>query len=164
MVTIGWSIFIGIISGVITSALVSFSIKLFKDLVVPWIQSLTYQGVKISGTWIGFYSSSSTSKQSQDDPSYTIYIKQKGHSVEGEMIRNKDGMGRRDVKAFLFSGLFKDKNLVLHYRAKDETRLGSGSYVMKLVGDGRKFEGKSLYITSGEGNVAEFSVYWERKN
>ncbi len=164
MVSIGWSIFIGVISGVMTSALIWLAAKFFQNVIKPEIQAITYQGVKIDGTWVGLYESVSPMfKQSVDDPPYTIYIEQKGHSVKGELLRNKDRNGTRDVKAFVFTGLFKDKSLVLWYKPKDETRLGSGSYVMRLVADGKRLEGKSLYISSGDGSVAEFSVSWEKK-
>jgi hypothetical protein len=164
MVSVGWSIFIGVISGVITSVLVWFASRFFQNVIKPEIQALTYQGVKISGTWVGFYDLLSSAKiKSLNEPCYTIYVKQKGHSITGEFIVNKQPNGQSDLKAFTFTGLFKDKNLVIWYKPKEQTRLGIGSYVMVLTEDGRRFEGRSLYIGSSGGDVVETSEYWKRK-
>lgn len=163
MINVSGSIIIGVISGIITSAVIWFFVNLFKTKVLPWYQSITYQGVKINGDWIGFYQHSKSTNIDEDDPHYNIHINQKGHQIYGEMTRSKNQDGTRDSKTFVFNGLFKDGNLVFSYKPKDSTRLGLGSYVLKLKDDGKKLHGRSLYITSDNGDVAEFEIIWKRK-
>ena len=163
MLTISGSILLGVISGLLASLVVWIVIALFKSVILPWYQSFIYQGLKISGYWIGFYADKGPSRD-MNDPHYTVFIKQKGAVIEGSLTRNQTQNGQRDLKEFQFNGVFKDGNLVLVYKPKDETRLGSGSYVMTLTDDGRKLEGTSLYIASNNrGKVAQFSVLWMRK-
>ncbi|MFA6251114.1 MAG: hypothetical protein WC603_00580 [Candidatus Paceibacterota bacterium] len=164
MINISSSIIIGVVSGIITSAVIWVIVNLFKKNILPWYQSITYQGVKIGGNWIGFYQKPTNINNDEKDPHYNIHIIQKGHHICGEMTRNKDQNGSRNSKTFIFNGLFKDGNLVFSYKPKDSTRLGLGSYVLKLGDDGKKLHGRSLYITSNGGDVAEFEITWKRKS
>jgi hypothetical protein len=158
------SIVVGVVSGVITSVVVWLFILLAKHVILPWYQSITYRGGKIHGEWIGFYQHVAEGVSTSDnDPNYSISIDQKGHHIRGTLIRHVAQNGERDLKVFLFQGLFKDGNLVIWYKPQDETRMGMGSYVMKLINDGRKMEGESLYITSNNGDVANFATTWKRK-
>lgn len=156
------SIIIGVVSGILTSFVVWLVVIAFKKAILPWYQSITYRGVRIHGSWVGFYEGKEK-PSSEDDPDYSIILKQRGHDIEGILTRNRGSGGRRDTKNFIFNGLFRDGNLVLSYKPEDETRLGVGTYVLQLVEDGREFHGKSLYVTSNNGKVAEFEVIWKRK-
>lgn len=163
-INVSYSIIIGVVSGVITSALIWVAVNFFRTKILPWYQAISYQGVKISGEWVGFYQQATSVRTNSDDPDYNIQITQKGHQIHGEMTRNKNQDGTREPKIFTFVGLFKDGNLVFSYKPKDSTRLGLGSYVLKLTDDGRKLHGRSLYITSNGGDVAQFEVIWKRKS
>lgn len=162
MLTVSGSIFLGVISGVLTSFVIWVAFKIFSKMVLPWYQSIIYQGLKISGTWIGLYTEN-TSLSTIDDPDYLIYINQKGHFVEGSIIRNKNPNGERSTKEFIFSGLFRDGNLVITYKPKDDARLGLGAYVMMLTDDGRKLECTSVFVSSNNRAIGQFKMSLIRK-
>lgn len=44
------SIVVGIVSGILTTALIFGFVQLFKKIVVPWCQALFYRGLDISAT------------------------------------------------------------------------------------------------------------------
>lgn len=165
MLDISGSIIVGVVSGIITSSLIWLVVILFRKVFLPWYQSCTYQGLKISGTWVGMYSEpySVGGVSTTDDPDYTISIRQSGHTVSGSIIRNKTQNKERDVKEFTFQGVFRDGNLVVRYVPKDETRLGLGSFVMMLTNDGRTFEGRSVFVASNNRAVSDFGIKWTRK-
>lgn len=174
MDNISESIILGVVSGILTSFVIWLIIKLFQKIVLPWYQNFTYQGLKISGSWVGFYEnkfnhtndpkSSNNITRNNNDPDYSIHLKQKGHIIYGTLTRNKTSAGERDIKEFEFEGLFRNGDLVFYYKPKDQTRLGLGCYVMKLADDGRKFEGSSLYIASNrDRSISQFPLLWVRQ-
>mgnify|MGYP001559453092 CR=1 FL=1 len=162
MLSVSDSIMLGVISGILTSFVIWLVLQIFQKTILPWYQTITYQGLKISGAWIGIFSDK-TSPSTIDDPDYVIYINQKGHFIEGSLIRNKNHDGSRGSKEFTFNGLFRDGNLVLTYKPKDNTRLGLGAYVMMLTSDGRKLEGTSVYVGANNRIVGQFKISWIRK-
>ena len=162
MINISSSIILGVVSGILTSLLIWLILQLFKNLLLPWYQTITYQGLKISGTWIGLYTVTEN-PSTTDDPDYIINIEQRGHVVQGTLIRNKNQGGTRDPKEFKFNGTFRDGNLVFTYKPKDDTRLGLGAYVLMLTDDGRKFSGSSVYVASNNRTVGKFEISWIRK-
>lgn len=158
--SISISIIVGIVSGIITSFLISLVVIFFRTVAIPWFQSTFYLGIKISGLWLGFNSTNAA----RTDPDCHIAINQKGHKITGEILMIRNLSGNQDMKALDIKGIFKDGNLILTYTPKDQRRLGSGTYVMKLTNDGRNFEGKCLFIASNNGgNVGEEAEFWKRK-
>ena len=152
------SIIIGIISGIIAYLVVSIFVKIFNGLVIPWYQTVIYRGIKIEGQWDGFYEKT----PGREEPSYTVYLKQSGHKINGEILLSVQPTGKKSQKRFKLEGVFRDNNLILKCEAKDQTRLGMGSHVMKLVADGQRFKGSWLYIESMWGNVTSIEVFWVR--
>jgi hypothetical protein len=163
MSDISSSIFIGVLSGIVTSLIIWLVVQVFKKVLLPSYQSITYQGLEISGTWIGLYVET-TNPSTTDDPDLIISINQKGHIVDGTLIRNKIQDGTRDNKEFVLKGTFRDGNLVLSYKPKDNTRLGLGAYVLMLTNDGQKFEGLAVFVGSNNRAVSHFQTSWIRKN
>jgi hypothetical protein len=163
MLTISGSIVLGVVSGIITSFILWTVISIFRKILLPWYQGVIYQGLSIEGTWIGFYEDS---KFNESDPDFSIDIRQKGANVRGVINRHKVAGGGREIKAFNFSGIFREANLVITYQPVDGTRLGLGSYVMLLSDDGRRFEGKILFVPANHrrGNVADRPLYWVRSS
>lgn len=126
MLSASASIIVGVVSGILTSLVIWITLQLFKKVVLPWYQELTYQGLNISGGWIGIYSHTEN-PSTIDDPDYMVDITQQGHIVNGTIILRKQPTGDRSSKEFLFNGTFRDGNLVFTYKPKDNTRLGLGS-------------------------------------
>jgi hypothetical protein len=46
------SIFVGVINGILTSALLFIVVQIIRKIVIPWYQSLIYRGTDINGDWI----------------------------------------------------------------------------------------------------------------
>ncbi len=162
MLNISESIILGVVSGISTSFVIWICIKIFNRIIIPWYQSITYLGIKIDGTWLGFITSFNSSKK-DEDANFEILIDQKGHKIKGEITVLKNSDGTSDTKLLVFDGILKDGNLVLSYVAKDKTRMGTGCFVFKLENDAQDLVGKCLYISSLKGNVAESEQFWRRK-
>lgn len=46
-----FSVFLGAISGIVTTALIYIISKMFVDWFLPWYRSFTYEGLDVSGKW-----------------------------------------------------------------------------------------------------------------
>ena len=45
------TIVLGIVSGIITSAVIYLFVLIFNHIVLPWYRAFVYRGVGIDGTW-----------------------------------------------------------------------------------------------------------------
>src|SRR2546423_2394503 len=75
---IAWPIMAGIVSGILTSALIYF----FKVKVVPWHERIVYQGFDVSGEW-RIATQYKSNFQVQD---VTLNLSQRAHRLEGSAI------------------------------------------------------------------------------
>ncbi len=164
---ISLSIIVGVISGIVTSFFIWILIKVLENFAIPWYQSIVYRGIKIDGEWNGFYKDLLSEKlvsKGKTKPHSRISLRQKGHKVVGEQIINVQPRGTNDQKQMrLVNGLFRDNNLLISFDVKDKTRFGMGNYLMKLVEDGQKFEGKSTYVGSLSGGLFTEDEFWVRR-
>ncbi|MCU0678461.1 MAG: hypothetical protein MUF19_02655 [Candidatus Pacebacteria bacterium] len=162
MLSISSSIILGVVSGITTSLFVWVIVKIFNAVILPWYQTVTYQGSDISGTWICIYTKSQN-PSTIDDPDQSISIEQHGHTIAGSIFLNKQPNGDRNTKEFKFRGIFRDGHLVFTYEPKDKTKLGLGTHVLRLINDGQKLEGSSLYISADNNQLSKADISWIRR-
>ena len=77
------SIFIGVLSGVITACLLFVIGKIWIKILIPWYQRIKYQGVDISGRWI-YETTLDESKASFD-----LTLEQNAHELRGHALVTK---------------------------------------------------------------------------
>jgi hypothetical protein len=158
------SIFIGVISGVATSILVWVVVRLFKNTILPWYQSVIYRGQEISGDWDGYaLFPKNDGKEVGEEKCSIIHLEQKGNNVSGDIILIKQPTGEKTSKKYNLKGFFHDNSLVLTYEVADKTRFGLGACVFRLVDDGQKLDGYWTAISSNAPKVFSSTEYWERK-
>ena len=105
------TIFIGVLSGVMTTALIWITLKLFDKVVIPWYQQSVYRGIDISGEW-----SSNKEYLGKVMVDQTIQITQKGHRINGTLIsRNKIPSKGEDTTSFSIEGEIFDNYVDLEY-------------------------------------------------
>ena len=152
------AIFIGVISALLTNALIKF----FNDTIQPWYQGVVYRGIDINGFWEGYYTDPEIQNVVGGKICEEIFIEQKGHKVNGRMTIKLHPNGTKDNKELLFKGVFKDNILNFSYESANKTRFGSGSSVLKLIDDGRTFDGKAVVVSSLNGSFFINSIKWQR--
>lgn len=173
---ISWSILFGVLTGVLTSVLIWLCIKIKNKIIIPWYQSLVYEGINIDDEWLGYDSKDEDDKEEALDkevkteeiredkkPSSSIIIRQQGHNISGEMTLLRQPTGKIVRKVFKFDGVFRDNNLIVKLVPEDRKRLGMGSYVMRLVEDGNKLDGVGLFVSAANGEIFTIRGYWTRQ-
>lgn len=156
-----FAIFVGVISGIVASILLSAAIKIFNNNVLPWYQSLVYKGINIDGEWNGFYKSEKQKKTRI--PQLVVFIRQHGNQITGEWVLKSQPSGKKEIKTYSMRGVFRDNYLLLTFEPKDKTRFSAGTFLMELLEDGQKLEGKTTYIAATNSELSSIGMVWLRK-
>ncbi len=135
MQSIPEQIFIGVVGGIFTSALLYLVGLLFVRVLLPWYRRLVYSGVEIDGTWEYRYD------QPDDFGSMLLRLSQNAHELTGEAavnVRSSAGEVNLifDVRGTLWEGY---ASLIL--RSKDRRVIAFSTLLLKVVNNGGTLEG-----------------------
>lgn len=143
MKTISFDILVGVVGGVLTSALIMLAISIFKKIIVPWYQNIIYRGISLSGPWHWF---------DEDEDSVKMELKQAGDSITG-IYTYMDSKKKGDIKIYHVTGWARDRFVQLNLKSADPKRLGILSYVFEIVGDGNELRGCSVFYSTNLNKV-----------
>jgi hypothetical protein len=160
MTDITITIFIGVLSGVMTSGLIWTAVKIFNKIIIPWYQQSIYRGIDISGEW--------TSKKEYLGKvmvDQTIQISQKGHRISGSLIsRNKIPSKGEDTTSFFIEGEIFDNYVDIEYKTTDKKFIGRGSFLLKVKEGGEKLAGGLVAIDRFSTDImTSQEIEWKRK-
>jgi len=131
----------GVMTGVITSALLYAAVEFFRRVVVPWYAGLIYSGVEIAGEWV----SESAPFANQ---TIRLSLRQQANQLTGVVTyQNQDNENgaKEAVRVFRASGDISDRFVCLRLRYKGRRRIGIVHYLIEVVGDGRAMRGFATY-------------------
>lgn len=135
------AIWIGVVSGVITALLIQLGIIVFKEIFVPWFETVTYKGLDINGQWIEKSINSSGAGQEM-----VFNIQQKGHKVNGILnITTTFSNGKKVIKTFIINGQFFDRFLLLTGKNASKGMIGCLSLLLEVISNGKIMKGKRVW-------------------
>lgn len=145
------NIIVGVVVGIFTYALIQLVVLFFRKVFIPWYQAIIYQGVKIQGTWHG-YSATIENREyvREEEPESTIVLKQQSNRITGELSLTQQPNGEKCQKLFKLEGIFADNVLILRSKVKESDIMGVGTFIMKIVGEGKEFNGRNTYISASD--------------
>lgn len=160
------SYFFSIFVGIITYIIIEILSKIFNKIILPWYQSIIYEGIDISGEWVGYPARKIEREYVKGEFPYSVIsIVQNGHKINGEIIITKQPSGKEDHKIFTIKGLFYNNNLIVIQKVKEKSKMGGGSCVMKLTEDGKTLKGTSTYVSSYDsGIICSAEKIWVRNS
>lgn len=127
---------VGIVAGLIASAMALFFHKIYLRIVRPWYEERVYKDTEIEGRWRIVY------QGVEEDTEEIVELRRIAHAVLGEiMVTNGPDRG----KAYTLSGEFKNSLLIVNYCASDKLALDRGAYVLQLINNGYGFKGQCSY-------------------
>ena len=136
------AIFIGVLSGLLASALIWIA----RDRLWPLLRSRMHSSPDINNTvWDG-YSSEPTEEMR---PNSRMTIKQWGDVITAETQRETTN----GVRRFRYKGRIHDHQLVLNWDEPGGGGASSGSMVMKLSANRQNLQGYSVYARIDGGDV-----------
>jgi hypothetical protein len=158
-----YAIFVGVISGIITTAVLVALSEVFRRIVLPWYQAITYRGIIIEGEWEIRSVIPDLAAQVA-----TLELRQQACALSGistlVVAESPDRQSARyeAVRTFRLSGTINDRLVEISFRHRDVTRLGAGVWVLEVVGDGRRMKGFQCYYDVASERVDSFEVFAQR--
>ena len=156
--SISESIFVGVLSGVITSVLLYILLSVTQKIILPWYQSLIYKGISIEGEWCCLKISPT------QDAYYTI--NQKASNLGGTAtIVDHDAQTQFDtIRTFTLKGDISDRFVKFSMKHTDHNRLGSSVYLLQVGGDGTELKGEECWYAIDSSQIKSKSTTLTRKN
>jgi hypothetical protein len=152
------SIILGVISGIITTLLISLSLVFFNKIFLPWYRSCTYGGIDISGEW----ASELNTKDVKE--SALMIISQKANSVTAQMtvsIHHKDdGV---EQKIYNLRGEFENRFLSLTGKNSNNKHIGVDVSLLEVINGGKRMSGIESWFSTVKNAVDSEPVIWIRK-
>ncbi len=135
MQSVSEQIVIGVVGGVITTALLSLLGLTFWKVVVPWYRNLVYQGADVTGTWEYRYD------QPDSFGSMTLTLRQSAHRLEGDAsVRIRSPLNEEnlllDVQGTLWEGYAS-----MTLKSKDRRVIAFSTLLLKVMNNGASLEG-----------------------
>lgn len=158
MPSIQSTIVLSVVSGIITSSLIFILISLFKGMVIPWYQKVIYQGVNISGAWCG--------KIEGGHQLITLNLKQSANKIDGtanfasNITQNAHW---EPLRVFNIKGTIQDRFISISGNHCDQQRLGVNSFLLEVIGDGRKISGVFTYYSVGISEITSDPIIFSRE-
>jgi hypothetical protein len=138
------SLIIGIESGILTSAILFLCARVLRNVVVPWYQSMIYEGIEIDGDWnIEINGARSNS---------TCEIDQHAHRIKGhiKLYQITDAADDIDLSSvYSLEGRFSSPFANFIIRHTNRRRLGAGNCLLQVSENGKEMIG-FLTIYKGE--------------
>lgn len=143
---------IGVVSGLVTTALVFFARRVYLAAIVPWIEDRVYKDARIEGRWCITY-------PEMDEVEEHVTLERAAHKVTGQINCSR---GPDAGKIYSVEGTFRNLLLTLTYTASDRGALDRGAFVLQLNGNGALFTGRSSYYHDDQHRIVGASCEWRR--
>ncbi|WP_461602258.1 hypothetical protein [Aeromonas rivipollensis] len=151
------SVFWGTISGVLATALLWLCGYVFKNVVIPMYQKVSYNGVDLKGRW------TRVSEENGATYTYQIDIVQSAHKVSGSAVITKSNSDSDYIQNFKFTGETWEGYLTLKMRSSTNVSLSFVSGLFKIEERGAILRGSWAYRARND-NVASEDLVLTRTN
>lgn len=155
---------IGVVTGIFTTAFLFFIAYVFNNQVIPWYQSVVYEGIIISGTW-----------HAELDPQLIVSpdrrvvnemkIDQHGHKVTGLVTKRTEdkATGKWTSESFILEGRIRDRLFYGYIYPKSQDRLSALSFLYQVEGSGARLEGQRVFYHIVDSQIKSGKEVWEKQ-
>jgi len=153
------NIIIGILTGILTTALLYLISRMFMDWVMPWYRSVKYTGIDVSGVW----------ETKQDFKSSTEYsllnLRQKADRLDGlwTISITQNGSDDNEIKTFTIKGSIEDRFALLTSKNTDQRQIGLGTMLLEAVGNGFELTGCETWYSVDNKEIKADKISLKRK-
>jgi len=151
-----FEIFVGVLSGVLTSVLLFFVYEFWIKVIFPWYQTTRYQGADISGSWFA----DQTFEDSKN--SFSLVLKQSAHVITGSLQFTYTSPQRRFNIDYSVSGEYWEGYLNLSCRSKDRRAYSHASMFLKLINNGTGLLGQFSFRDATKDQVTTVPIGLDR--
>jgi len=146
------SLGIGVVSGIVTSALIFLFQIIYLRIIRPWYDERVYKDTEIEGRWKIVY------EGVEDLTEEVAELKRNAHHVTGTITVLK---GPDAGRTYSLVGEFKNSLLTVNYCAVDKLALDRGAFVLQVTKNGYGFSGQCSYYHDSHAIVSR-TANWTR--
>ncbi len=153
------SIMLGVVSGVVTAALIYLLGLLYKNQILPWYRSVTYKGVDISGAWVAH-----VEEQDNLKAKFDLYLDQKAHQLSGSAVIIQGANLEKPASTvnMVVTGSIWEGFITLNMQSRNRARLSYSTSLLRVVNGGIRLEGSYLYRSIQTDEIQAQELRWER--
>lgn len=153
------SIVLGVVSGVLTSALLYAIGFVIKRHILPWYQEVIYQGVDINGVWATEVESENVKAKME----MTLF--QHAHALSGQttVVQGKDLNNPTNINNLRVQGHVWEGFLTLNMQSQDRTRLSYATSLLEVLNGGLTLKGSYVYRSIQSDEIRSIELTWRRK-
>jgi len=153
------NIIIGILTGIITTAILYLISRMFMDWVMPWYRSVKYTGIDVSGVW-------ETKQDFETSIEYSLLnLRQKADKLEGlwTISITQNGSDDNEIKTFSVKGTIEDRFALLTSKNTDQRQIGIGTMLLEAIGNGFELTGCETWYSVDNKEIKADKISLKRK-
>lgn len=152
------SLLTGVISGVITAALLYLVGLGFRKQFMPWYRDVTYQGLDVSGPWVAVGDTQGIKGR------FELVLEQKAHELSGtlNLSQGKDLANPHTVAYLKVTGSVWEGFVTINLKSRDRTRLSYATCLLRSINGGIRLEGTYLYRSIQTDEIRSIDLKFER--
>lgn len=135
-----YEIFIGVLSGVLTSAFIYVTNGFLKNTLIPLFRSAVYKSTELSGTWyIEREDVAADGKPINVKTELIVNFRQKADELTGTATSKRPD--DNSVTHFDVVGTIRDRFVLISFYIKDRKRIAYQGFMLEVIGDGQVMSG-----------------------
>lgn len=153
------NIIIGILTGILTTALLYLISRMFIDWVMPWYRSVKYTGIDVSGVW-------ETKQDFESSVEYSLLnLSQRADKLKGlwTISITQNGSDENEIKTFSVEGTIEDRFALLISKNTDKRQIGIGTMLIEAVGNGFELLGCETWYSVDNKEIKSDKISFKRK-
>ena len=151
------SIGIGVVSGIIATALSIFLREIYNKIILPWYRHITYKGIDLSGEWRSFIKLGD-----EEGELFYIYLEQNAHQLTGDATIIKQSNPDK-VRNLTFEGETQDGYVVGTFKSKNKRYLFFITTILSFNPTGNELHGLMTARASDSNKFGSSETVWRRE-
>lgn len=158
---------VGIITGIMTTAILYTVKVLWTSKVTPYLTKTRYQGVEVDGQWGGFVEV--TEKDVENGivgppfkSEHSLFLEQNAHSLSGSLLFKFKNPEKEFTLDFKVTGYMWEGYLTLNFVPKDKRITSYATALLKLHDGGKTLVGMWLFRDVNQETVNHTTIYLTR--
>ena len=153
------NIIIGILTGILTTALLYLISRMFVDWLFPYYRSFKYTSIDVPGVW-------ETKQDFESSVEYSLLnLNQKADKLDGlwTISITQNGSDENEIKTFNVEGSIEDRFALLTTKNTDRRQIGIGTMLIAAVGNGFELLGCETWYSVDNKEIKSDKISFKRK-
>ncbi|MEQ6290020.1 hypothetical protein ACFPAG_05255 [Vogesella sp. GCM10023246] len=136
---------LGIVTGILTAALLYFLNNFWQKTVKPFLVYIRYQGVKIDGSWFGSGENNDPNQGEIFKSECSLFLKQNAHDLSGSFLFKFQNDQKKFSIDFDVNGYMWEGYVTLNFTPRDKRITSYATTLLKLHDGGGTLVGMWLF-------------------